>query len=159
MPTPKLLAAGLTLAIVMAASRGTAVENGKGSCTVVKTSVRASKIDAAGKQMVLITLMVDKGWHIYANPVNHRDFASSQTLVSINGPYRPVVRIQYPAGKEHVDNLGRYWVYEDTVNIQAEVTRSRGDTGPLEVQVRFNACNAQRRVCLPEGTEKFTIRD
>ena len=80
---------------------------GKGSSGVVKATAMATKIDAAGKQTVTITLAVDKGWHIYANPVNNKDFVSVQTVVTVNARTKPArLKIQYPQGKEHEDKGG-----------------------------------------------------
>ena len=33
-------------------------------------TAKGSKLDADGKQTVAITIQIDKGWHIYANPVD-----------------------------------------------------------------------------------------
>ena len=39
------------------------------SDSVVKATAAAAKPDADGKQTVTLTLAIDKGWHLYANPV------------------------------------------------------------------------------------------
>jgi hypothetical protein len=54
------------------------------------------------------------------------------------------VKIEYPPGKKIAcDRLKIvYRVYDDTVKIKAEVHRSKGDTGPLEVSVTMQAFTA-----------------
>src|SRR5438876_602600 len=49
----------------------------------VKVAVAASKLDDAGKQVVTLTLTINKGWHIYANPVGNEDLAPAATLVKL----------------------------------------------------------------------------
>jgi uncharacterized protein len=157
--TWKILSAGLcTLALVVALGENASLQAGKGSSAVVKATATATKIDAAGKQTVTVSLAIDKGWHIYANPVNNKDFASVQTILTINAKVKPAaVKFQYPVGKVHEEVGTNYVVYEDKINIQAVVTRAPGDTSPLEVEVRFNACHGVRKICLAPGSEKFIL--
>ena len=52
------------------------------------------------------TLTIDKGWHIYANPVGLEDLASAQTVVTFPADSKPeVVKIDYPPGKVVKDEL------------------------------------------------------
>ena len=134
------------------------VEAGKNSASVVKTTAVAGKIDAAGNQTVTVTLAIDKDWHTYANPVNYADLDTVKTVVVINAKAKPAdVKIQYPAGKLHQDQGGaKYLIYEDKISIQAVVTRAAGDTSPLDVEVRFNACHI-KGVCLPSGSVNLKL--
>jgi thiol:disulfide interchange protein len=146
----------LGLASVLGIPHGLA--GGKGSATQVKIAATASKLDETGKQNVNISLDINKGWHLYANPINNADFISLQTVVTINAKVKPAnIQVMYPPGKLHQDKVvGDYKVYEDKVNIQATVQRAPGDTSPLEVAIRFNACNDKGQ-CLPPSTVKLNV--
>jgi len=132
---------------------------GKKSDSEVKVSAKAGKIDDAGKQIVTVTLAVNKGWHVYANPVGNADLRSSQTVVTVTAKEKlEQVKIDYPEGKIINDKLvGNYRTYEGQVDIKANVQRAKGDTGPLEVSVRFMACH-DKGVCLLPATVKLTVK-
>jgi hypothetical protein len=130
---------------------------GKKSDAVVKVSASADKPSADGKQVVTITLAIDGKWHTYANPVDNDMLLSAQTTVSITGKDKPAdVKVDYPAGKVVKDKqVGDYKVYEDKVAIKATVTRAPGDASPLEVTVKFMACD--EKTCLLPATVKLTV--
>src|SRR5439155_14185102 len=123
------------------AQKGEVVQAGgvKKSDSVVKAKAEAEKIGADGKQSVKVTLTVEKGWHIYANPVGNPDQESAATTVTITGKTKPKdVKIEYPKGKLVKDMLvGNYIVYEGEVVIKAVVERANGDSAPLEVAVKL----------------------
>src|SRR5262249_33401290 len=50
----------------------------KRSDSVVKVTAKAEpeKPGADGKQVVIVTLIIDKGWHLYANPVGPEDLSA-----------------------------------------------------------------------------------
>jgi DsbC/DsbD-like thiol-disulfide interchange protein len=52
--------------------------------------------------------------------------------------------------------LGTFQIYEGQVSIPVVVQRPAGDTGPLEVSVRYQACDPKR--CLPPATAKVTVK-
>jgi uncharacterized protein YyaL (SSP411 family) len=126
----------------------------KKSDSVVKTTVAAEK-SAGGKQTVTITLIVDKDWHIYANPVGNADQESSATTVVVSANGKPVsAKIDYPKGKLIKDPLvGDYNIYDGKIEIKAIVDRAAGDTGPLEISVKLQACNDS--TCLQPATVKL----
>ncbi|MCI0680764.1 MAG: protein-disulfide reductase DsbD N-terminal domain-containing protein [Gemmataceae bacterium] len=130
---------------------------GKKSDAEVNVKIAAAKPDA-GKQVITIHLDVNKGWHIYSNPVGNEDLAAAQTVVTVRGKTKPAsVKIDYP--KAHVIDdkvLGKYGTYAGKVTIKATVQRAEGDTGPLEVSVRFQACN-DRGSCLFPATVKEKV--
>jgi uncharacterized protein YyaL (SSP411 family) len=134
-------------------------EPGRKSDAVVKVSARAvpEKPDADGRQAVTVTLTMDPGWHVYANPPGSEELASVQTTVSISGKAKPQeVKIAYPEGEPINDTvLGKYRVYEGSIDIKASVRRGPGDDGPLEVRVKFQACNDKQ--CLLPATVKVTV--
>ncbi len=130
----------------------------KRSDAVVKASATADKPGADGKQTVTIKLDIDKDWHVYANPVGNEGLDSAQTVVTISSAVKPQsVKVDYPKGKVVKDALvGDYQVYEKSVTIKATVQRAAGDTGPLEVTVKFQSCND--RTCLLPATVKLTVK-
>ncbi|MCS6852613.1 MAG: protein-disulfide reductase DsbD N-terminal domain-containing protein [Gemmataceae bacterium] len=119
---------------------------------VVKVTARAMPETPGpdGTQVVIVTLSIEKGWHIYANPVGNETLASTATVVAIDHTPKPEVTIDYPAGKLVKDkDVGDYRTYEGTVQIKATVKRSPNDAKPLTVRVRFHACDDKG--CLPPG--------
>jgi len=132
---------------------------GEKSDSKVKATAKASKIGADGKQTVTITLEIAKGWHIYANPVGAEDFDGNKTSVSISAKEKVAASAKYPEGKLKIEKLGKdefkLRIYEDKVTIQAMVTRTMGDTSPLQVSIGVSACSD--KVCLQPGTVKLTV--
>jgi uncharacterized protein len=125
------------------------------SSGVVKSELKAGKPDADGKQTVTITLAVEKGWHLYANPVNNKDLTDAQTEVTITAKDSKVLKLTYPPGKlEKNAVVGDYMIYEDTVTITALVQRAKGDESPLTATVAFQACND--KTCLLPAKVKLT---
>lgn len=131
---------------------------GKKSDAEVKVTVEAAKPDSAGKQVITVHLDINRGWHIYSNPVGNEDLEAAQTELKVTGKAKPAsVKIEYPKGQIITDKvLGKYGVYEDKVSIRATVQRADGDTGPLEVSVKFQACN-DKGSCLFPATVKKTV--
>src|SRR5262245_55845055 len=131
---------------------------GKKSDAEVKVTVEAAKPEGAGKQIVTVHLDINRGWHVYSNPVGNEDLAAAQTEVKVSGKTKPAsVKIDYPKGQIIDDKvLGKYGVYEDKVSIKATVQRADGDTGPLDVSVKFQACN-DKGSCLFPATVKKTV--
>jgi thiol:disulfide interchange protein len=133
-----------------------ALAQAKKSDEVVKATAKADKPDADGKQVVTITLDIDKEFHIYANPIGNEDLASNQTVVTITGQGDPKVKIEYPPGKVKPDKVvGDYKIYKDKVTIKATVQRARGNGGPLEVAIKLMACTDTK--CLQPGTVKLKV--
>jgi hypothetical protein len=135
----------------------TAAQKGKTSEAVVKVTATADKPDADGKQAVTITLDVEKDWHTYANPVGPEDLEDAKTVVTITSKNKlEDVKIDYPKGRLHKDSVvGDYSIYVGKVTIKATVQRAKSDTAPLQVSVKFQACN--ERSCLVPATVKKTV--
>jgi hypothetical protein len=129
----------------------------KRSDAVVKATAVADKTAADGKQTIKLTLVIDRDWHVYANPVGNEGLESAQTTVAVAGKAKPnSVKVEYPKGKVVKDQIvGDYNVYEGTVEIKAVVERAAGDTGPLEVTVKLQACN--EKTCLLPATVKLSV--
>ena len=141
------------LASLVVATHPTALAGGK--LDPVKVQASLSKPDSGGKQTVTVQLTIDKGWHLYANPVDHEDLAGGETVVAIKADGKPVnAKIKYPAGKSHTEKaIGTFKIYEGNVTIQAELAKAAAT--PLEVSVKFQACDANR--CLPTRTIKVNV--
>ena len=147
-------------AMALAASLifSSAQAGGKKSDAEVKVTVEAAKPDSAGKQVITVHLDINRGWHVYSNPVGNEDLEAAQTEVKVTGKAKPAsVKIEYPKGQIIKDKvLGNYGVYEDKVSIRATVQRADGDTEPLDVSVKFQACN-DKGSCLFPATVKKTV--
>jgi DsbC/DsbD-like thiol-disulfide interchange protein len=146
-----------TLALALATLTGAAHAQLKKSDSVVKAQARADKPGDDGTQVVTVTLTIDKGWHLYANPVDHPDLVDNQTIVSVSGKNRlQDVKVEYPAGHVVKDKtVGDYKVYQGTMTIKASVRRAKGDSGPLDVSVRLQACSDT--TCLAPATVKLSV--
>jgi hypothetical protein len=103
-------------------------------------------------------MTIDQPWHLYANPVGLEDLADAQTTVTVSAKTKPEqVKIEYPPGKEMKDTVvGNYKVWEDKVIIKAHVRRAKDDSGPLELTVKFQACND--KTCLLPATIKVPVQ-
>ncbi len=148
----------LALAILTAGALllGPARAGGKKSDSEVKATYKADRPGNDGKQTIHLTLSINKGWYIYANPVGNEDFAANATTVTIK-PKLQSVAISYPEGKVNRDTaIGDYRIYENEVTIPIHVQRAAGESGPLELDVRVNACN-HKMFCLPPGVIKVTV--
>jgi thiol:disulfide interchange protein len=144
--------AGLTVVVGGAPAQGAPLK----SDSVVKATVVAEKPGADGKQVVTVTLAIDKGWHLYANPVGAEEFATVQTTVKVKAKAAlDNVTVAYPPGKEIKDpTLGAYKVYEDKATITITANRAKGDDSPLELTVKVQACN--EKTCLLPAEVKLT---
>jgi DsbC/DsbD-like thiol-disulfide interchange protein len=143
-------AAGLAFAWAADSDAG----GGTKSASKVKATVEASKIEKDGKQTVTITLAIEKGWHLYANPVNNDDQKQAQTTVRVKGKVSDV-RVKYPEGKTHGDKNDKCDIYEGTIKIPVTLTRAVGDTTALEINVALQACNDN--TCLLPSTIKLMV--
>jgi DsbC/DsbD-like thiol-disulfide interchange protein len=144
-----------TLAVVSTSTAG-----GRKSDSEVKIKATATPLDASGKQEVVLTLDVNKGWHLYANPVGNEDFESARTQVKIESKSAPAtVKIDYPKGNVHdVKMIGKMNVYQGKVEIRASVQRAQGDQSPLDVSVKFMACGDENGQCLLPANVKLQVK-
>lgn len=147
---------GLTAAMLLTLwPVGAAEQPGaKKSDAVIKIKAAATAPGADGKQVVTVTLDIDKPWHLYANPVP-ADFPGIPTTVTVSKVKPEDVKVEYPAGKLVKDAVvGDYKVYEGTVVLRATVQRDKTDQGPLELRIRLQACTDQQ--CLLPATVTLT---
>jgi DsbC/DsbD-like thiol-disulfide interchange protein len=146
----------VALLAFLACSAGTAQAQIIKSDSKVKVNAKADKPDADGKQTVTITLDIEKPWHLYANPVENEDLTDVQTVVAVSAKVKPeTVKIDYPAGKLHVDRGVKYKIYEGKVTIKAQVKRAKGDSGSLEVSIKLQSCDNKQ--CLYPATVKISV--
>jgi uncharacterized protein len=128
---------------------------GKKSNDMVMVVATAGQIEN-DTQKVTFTVDVEKGWHIYANPVGHDDLADNKTVVEISGGATKLksVKITYPPGTLVKDDVvGNYMIYQGKITITAEVVRAKGDTEPLSAKIKVQACSEGKDgVCLQPGT-------
>jgi len=159
------IALRVALAVLFAAGSIAFVGNTFGqlkkSDSEVKVDAKAFPADPSGKQEIVLTLAVNKGWHIYANPVNNEDFESARTTVKIDSKAGlPNVNVSYPKGDVHeVKGIGKMNVYHGKIEIRGAVTRAAGDTGPIDVSVKFMACSdGEGGQCLMPATVKLQVK-
>jgi len=123
----------------------------------VKLTATAEKTDAAGWQTVTIKMQIDKGWHAHANPVKNEELKPNQTEVKISGAKKlEGIDIAYPPGQRMVNGTYVFQGYEGSVDIKAKVKRAPGDSGPLEITVKYVTCNES--LCLPAETVKLAVK-
>jgi DsbC/DsbD-like thiol-disulfide interchange protein len=130
---------------------------GEKSESKIKATASASKLGADGKQTVTITLDIEKGWYIYANPMkaNTDAFDGNETRVAVKGKEKINASVKYPAGTPKKDGKYEYNIYEGRIVIQAELQRAAGDTGPLQISIDVNTC--KKNVCLLPGTVTLKV--
>jgi DsbC/DsbD-like thiol-disulfide interchange protein len=134
------------------------------SGSVVKIKARLEHT-GPGKDVIVLRFDVEKGWHLYANPVGNEDLAPAETKVRILSKEAAKVQVAYPAGTE-CEIAGTKWrIYQGTFEIRATVEREAGAAGPLEAEVRLQAVDGNScllpelvRVPLPEGQAKKSER-
>ena len=78
----KALAIGLAASALVGLTWSTAPAQGKRSDTVVTAKARLDK-SLEGKAVVVVSLQIKSGWHLYANPVGNEDLDGSQVVVKV----------------------------------------------------------------------------
>lgn len=149
----------LALAVTTALCLSPATDVGAGAKPdkKVKFSAATSRIDPDGNQVLSVTLEVEKGRYIYANPVGNPGLRGAQTDVKVSASV-PLesVKVTYPPGAPRSDkDFGEYKVYEGKVSIKVAVKRAAGDSGPLEVTLKLQVCD--KNTCRPM-MEKLTVK-
>jgi hypothetical protein len=148
---------GLVAGVVLVLAAG-AVQ-AKKSDEVVKATASADKPDAQGRQTVTLNLTIEEPWHLYANPVDNEQLDSVATTVKVSADVKPAsIKVDYPEGKVEKDKmLGDYRIYEGKATIKVHVQRASGDTSPLEISIKLQACSTKNKQCLLPGTVKLTV--
>jgi hypothetical protein len=117
----------------------------------VKVTATTTQPDAEGRQVITITMDIEKGYFILANPVQYDDLEPAQTIVKIVSANKlNEVKIDYPPGKREVSGKDSYFIYEDKVEIRVTLKRAEDDTGPLDLSVKCHPFGRRGPCLLPE---------
>jgi hypothetical protein len=130
---------------------------------LVKIAARLSpeKPGTDGKQTVLLTLDIAKGWHTYANPSGNESLLPTTVQVAGQKAKLEEVKVEYPPGTELKEPMIEQpiRVYEGKTTIKVHLRRplvdGKPDTGPLEVAIRYQVCSDSR--CLLPKTVKLVV--
>ena len=153
-------ALALVVAAALASNRLAATPNRpKKSDDMVKVQVAADPIDAAGNQQVSMTLTIEEGWHVYANPPSNENFTTVQTTVTAEPPLRPeAVQVAYPPGRKMEGGvLGSYLVYDGRVVIKATVQRTPGAAAQLNIKLQACCHIPEHEKCLLPAVVPVTL--
>jgi DsbC/DsbD-like thiol-disulfide interchange protein len=142
--------AGLLIGVACGVGAGQAAEGTK-SDSRIKVTAAADKPGADGKQVITVTLTIDKGWHTYANPAGD---LGTPTVVKVEGKKGDEVKVDYPEGKLVKDKFGDMIIYEGSAAIKVTVARAAGDS-PLKLKVKVQACNEE--TCLQPATVEVSV--
>jgi DsbC/DsbD-like thiol-disulfide interchange protein len=121
---------------------------------VVTASARPAGAIAPGREFdVVVSVTVQDGWHIYANPTGAPELKpTSLELDPASGPSTTLVKVAYPAGEAKVlGSIGteKIPLYEGKVQFTARL-RLAADAKPgpvqLTLKLTYQACND--RLCL-----------
>jgi len=152
--------AGVSLALAAMAWTAGAASAGKQDKqeTHVKVTATAGKIDKDGFQTVTVLMDIESPWYAYANPTGNANVESVRTKVAITGKNKlQKVDVTYPPGKRKTLGDESYNAYEGKVEITAKVQRAPGDTGPLDVSVKYSTCHP-KGICLPPEEVKLQVK-
>jgi DsbC/DsbD-like thiol-disulfide interchange protein len=128
----------------------------KRSDDVVQIQVASAKADEERHAIIMLTLTIDPGWHLYANPVA-KDFPGIPTTVSVTSGANPEdVKIEYPPGRLVKDEFaGDHYVYEGRIAIRVTMPKDRPAQRPVDLSVKVQACNKDK--CLLPATVKVSV--
>ena len=128
------------------------------SDTVVKAATNAGKEDKDGKQVIEVELAIDKGWHLYANPVGNPAFEETRVVVTASANGKEIdAMAEYPTGKLVKDSdTGDYRIYEGKVTVKLTVDRGKLGSGPIDLKVKVAACND--KTCLLPADIKLSVK-
>jgi len=125
---------------------------------VVKATVKVTPSKMEGTQDLTLTLDIATPFHIYANPVGLEDLENVQTSIMVGGktPHKSV-KANFPKGKLVKDKLvGDHYIYEGKIVIPVKVVRAEGDKGPLDITIKYQACDEKR--CLAPSSIKIELK-
>lgn len=151
--TAIVLMGALTFLVVLSSGHA---QKAIDSTSKVKVMVKTEPPTDDGKQTVLVTLGIDKGWHVYANPVNGPDefFEDGATkLTFFHGTEKVEAAVEYPKGKRINFKGDVFSCYDDSVTIKAVVQRPK--SGELTLKVKVQACDDEK--CLNPGTTQVKV--
>lgn len=125
------------------------------------TVAGASGSDALASDEIVVTLNIDSGWHVNANPATLEFLIPTAASATANG--QPLdVPTQYPPGRVGDITLGEtaIEVYDDGASIRLlpdeEDAAKLKEAGELDLKVRVQACN-DSGVCLAPSDLSVTL--
>ena len=147
--------AGLALVLAVAGLVHVQVGAQGGKLEPVKVQFKADK--KGDKEVINVTVEVEKNWHIYANPVGDDTLTGAETVVKVEPKGKVNAEVKYPRGTDHKDKILNiaYKVYVGKVTIPIHVQRNAGDKTPVEISITYQACDDNK--CLPPVTVKQTV--
>ena len=152
------LASGFFLAVSTVRIQAGTAPPASNSCTVpsrVKVTAAVGKSPDKGKKVILLTLEIEKGWWLFANPVGNSIWPSARTSVKAKATGLKEVRVDYPKGKKATDEvIGDYYIYAGKVVIPITLQLEREDTS-VELLVKYQVMND--RSCAPPERVKLKV--
>jgi uncharacterized protein YyaL (SSP411 family) len=118
------------------------------TATARPTSNLAAPVAASNEIDGIVTVTIQPGWHIYANPVGLAEM--NPTILEIGsaaGPAVSLVKVSYPKGKTQAASPavpGRAFVYEGKVELGVRLRLAQPiDPGPVSIPLilSYQACN------------------
>lgn len=126
----------------------------KTSDSVVKATAVAGKQSQDGKQTIEVTLTIDQGWHLYANPC--LAIQGNEVVVKASAGGKDLdAKVEYPKGTPVKDEVGAYEIYEGKVTIKVTVDRSKLGSKSVDLIVNVHACTKEK--CLLGGDIKLNV--
>jgi hypothetical protein len=132
---------------------------------IVKVKAAATAPDRDGRQVVTVTLDINKEYGVYANPAGSgefkEDFKPVEMKVTVSaGEKLKDVKVDYPAAETHTITCGGEplpvsRLYHGTVNVRVHVRRVKGDTSALEVNLACTPYHPAR--CYPPAAFKLKV--
>jgi hypothetical protein len=120
-----------------------------------------SESSALASDEIIVTLNIDPGWHVNANPASMEFLIPTAASTTANG--QPLdIPTQYPPGRVSDITLGdtAIEVYDDGASIRLipdeEDAARLKEAGPLDLKVRVQACN-DSGVCLAPSDLSLTL--
>jgi len=103
----------------------------------VKLTLISEKRNGEAPQRIVVTLAIEKGYQLYANPPGNEQIGYVTTL-TIKGKGKPeLVSVTYPKGQLVKDGIiGDYQVYKSTVTLEALIKRGKDDQDGVDIAVR-----------------------
>lgn len=121
----------------------------------------AGQADALASDEIVLTLNMDAGWHVNANPASMEFLIPTAASASADGRSLDIP-VQYPPGRVSDITLGdtAIEVYDDGARIRLlpgeKDAAMLQETGELDVKVRVQACN-DSGVCLAPSDLSVTL--
>jgi hypothetical protein len=154
----RISAVGVLAAAILAVADGepnrVGAQDAIRSGSVVKITPSLDR-STPGKDVIVLRFEVQKGWHIYANPVGDESSVGSETSIKVSTNDAAKIHVDYPPGEDREVAGSKWKIYEGIVEIRATVERDAKSMTPLDVVVRFRAVDDARRL-LPD-VKRFTL--